>query len=240
MGLPLLPTTGVGSFPKPDFVTRARGQLDENSKRASEEFIRRQEALGVDVLVDGEIYRGDMATDYARALSLPIADWTRSYGNRFWKKGTVDRPLKRTGAIQLEQFEYAQGLARRPVKGMLTGPTTLSNWNFDNHYKDREKLVRAWAEVIREEALVLEKAGAEYIQVDEPAVAERFLEIDLFKEGLRTVTEDLNAYTITHICYSDFPEVYPYMRDLPVDQIDIELSSELDLGLERSDLLKAL
>ncbi len=240
MSLPLLPTTGVGSFPKPDYVTGVRGHLDENSRRATREFIQRQEALGVDVLVDGEFYRGDMATDYYRALGLPIADWTRSYDNRFWKKGIVDRPLRRTESIQLEQFKYAQGVTQKPVKAMLTGPTTLANWGFNSHYKTREELVHSWAQVVREEAVDLVKAGAKYVQVDEPAVAETYWETELFREGLRRVTEKLGAYTITHVCYGEFPLVYPNMARLPVDQIDIEIASELDLGLERSSLLQMM
>ena len=121
--LPLLATTGVGSFPKPDYVTESRGHLDSNNRKAVGEFIQQQEAIDMDVLVDGEFYRGDMATDYARALGLPIADWTRSYDNRFWKKGIVDRALERKEPIQLEQFKCAQGLTSRPVKAMLSGPT---------------------------------------------------------------------------------------------------------------------
>lgn len=236
MKLPLLPTTGVGSFPKPDYVTGSKGHLDTSSRRATEAFIRRQETMGFDVLVDGEFYRGDMATDYARALDLPVAGWTRSYGNRYWRKGIVDRPLEPQGPIQVEQFVYAQGLTDRPVKGMLTGPTTLANWNFNTHYKDRINLVLAWAALVRQEALALQQAGARYIQIDEPAVAERPWEADLFREGLRTVTDGLSAYTITHICYGDFPLVYSRMRHLPVDQVDLELACELDLG-PRSRLL---
>lgn len=240
MKLPFLPTTGVGSFPKPDYVTGAKGDLDENSREATREFIKRQEDLGIDVLVDGEFYRGDMATDYYRALGLPIADWTRSYDNRFWKKGIVDRPLRRTAPIQLYQFEFAQGLTERPVKAILTGPTTLANWGFNSHYESREDLVFSWAEIVREEAMDLVKAGAKYVQVDEPAVAERYWETDLFREGLRRVTERLGVYTITHVCYGEFPLVYPNMPKLPVDQIDIELASELDLGSERSTLLQMM
>lgn len=240
MKLPLLPTTSVGSFPKPSYVTGAKGRLDDSSRRATREFIERQEALGIDVLVDGEFYRGDMATDYYRALGFPVADWTRSYDNRFWRKGIVDKPLRRTDPIQLEQFKYAQSLTEKPVKAILTGPTTLANWGFNSHYKTREELVLSWADIVREEALALAKAGARCIQVDEPAVAERYWETDLFRDGLRRVTEGLGVYTITHVCYGEFPLVYPNMPSLPVDQIDIELSSELDLGLERSKLLRMM
>lgn len=240
MSLVLLPTTGVGSFPKPPYVKNARGTLDDTSKRATKEFIQKQEALGVDVLVDGEFYVGDMATDYARALGLPVAGWTESYDNRFWKKGIVDRELKPTNSIRLEQFLYAQSLTQKPVKAMLTGPETLANWNFNQHYKTREALIMAWAEVNKHAAKKLEQAGAKYIQIDEPAIAERPWEADLLKHALRHVTDGLTAYTITHICYGEFPTVYHRLGELSVQQVDIELANELDLGIKGSRLLQLI
>ena len=93
-------------------------------------------------------------------MDPPLASWTRSYDNRFWKKGIVDKPLERTGSIQLEQFKFAQSLTEKPVKAVLTGATTLANWNFDKYYKNRERFVLAWAKVIQEEAFALEEAGA--------------------------------------------------------------------------------
>ncbi len=235
-----MPTTGVGSFPKPEYVVGAKGRLDENSKKATREFIKRQEDLGIDVLVDGEFYRGDMATDYYRALGLPIADWTRSYNNRYWKKGIVDKPLKRKTPIQLEQFVFAQSLTKKPVKAILTGPTTLSNWGFKNYFQKREDLVLSWANVVREEIQDLVRAGAKYVQIDEPAAAERYFEKDLLLEALKKVTQGISAYTITHICYSNLLPLCSIMPELPVDQIDIELSSELDLGPEGSTLLRMM
>src|SRR5205807_9121997 len=67
----LLPTTTVGSFPKPEYLKKARAQfsrgeikrdeLDKLEERATREIIEFQEKLGLDILVDGEMYRGDMA-----------------------------------------------------------------------------------------------------------------------------------------------------------------------------------
>ncbi len=238
MTLPLLPTTGVGSFPKPNNSKTAKGTLDETSKKATQDFIKKQEELGIDVLVDGEFYCADMATDYGRALGLPIANWTRSYGNRFWRKLIVDKNLAdvEKKPIRLEQFLYAQKLTIKPVKGMLTGPTTLANWGFNNFYKTREDLVLAWADIIKHEAEQLEKNGAKYIQIDEPAVGERHWEKELFKEAMKRVTQNLKAYTITHICYGNFVAVYDTIKHTAINQVDIELANELDLG-KNSNLL---
>ena len=71
----LLPTTSVGSFPKPEYLTKARFQfsknqiskkeLEELERKATREWIEFQDEIGIDILVDGEMYRGDMVTYFA-------------------------------------------------------------------------------------------------------------------------------------------------------------------------------
>lgn len=232
----MLETTTIGSFPKPDYIKKARGQfargeisreaLKELEKKATEEVIRTQEELGLDILVDGEIYRGDMTTYFAELMEgLEISGLVRSYGNRYYRKPVVTGPVKRREPMTVDWFLYAQGLTKKPVKGMFTGPYTMTDWSFNEHYPTRRDLVLDFAHQLHEEALDLEKAGAQYIQIDEPAISTRPDEIDLAIEGLQIVTEGLRAKTITHICYGDFEKVYPRILDLPVDQIALEMSN---------------
>lgn len=237
-------TTTVGSLPKPDYLVRARSlaakgsisqsELDEQARRATREWIAVQEEIGIDILVDGEMYRGDMVAYFAENLEgMGISGLVRSYGNRYYKKPIAVGPIRRTGPITVGWWEFAQSLTKRPVKGMLTGPYTLCDWAFDDHYGSRREFVLALAEVVREEAEALQAAGARYIQIDEPAVSTRLDELDLAIEGLGIVTQNLGAHTTTHMCYGRFEEVYPRLLDLPVDEIDLELAnSSLDL-LER-------
>jgi 5-methyltetrahydropteroyltriglutamate--homocysteine methyltransferase len=127
-------------------------------------------------------------------------------------------------------WKYAQSLTSKPVKGMLTGPYTMVEWSFDEHYPSRRDAVMAMAEVIRQEAEALDKAGAKYIQIDEPAVSTRFEDIALANEAMGVVTKNLKAKTITHICYGDFAPAYDELVKMPVDQFDLEMAnSDYDL-----------
>jgi 5-methyltetrahydropteroyltriglutamate--homocysteine methyltransferase len=237
-------TTSVGSLPKPDYLVAARsknargqlskGELDELSRRATQEWIQFQEEIGIDILVDGEMYRGDMVAYFAENLEgMGISGLVRSYGNRYYKKPVATRVIKRPRPITVEWWEFAQGLTERPVKGMLTGPYTICDWSFDDHFGSRRDFVMALAEVVHQEAADLERAGARYIQIDEPAVSTRLDELDLAVEAMAVVTSGLKAHTTTHMCYGRFEEVYPQLLELAVDEIDLELAnSGLDL-LER-------
>jgi 5-methyltetrahydropteroyltriglutamate--homocysteine methyltransferase len=233
---PGLWTTSVGSLPKLGYVTsarsrRARGEiapeeLNELEKRATSEWIQFQNSIGTDVVVDGEIYRGDMVAFFAEELpGLEIGGLVRSYGNRYYRKPIATGPVGRDHAVTVEWWRYAQSLTDKPVKGMLTGPYTICDWSFNEHYGSRRDFVLDLAKVIRDEALDLESAGARFIQIDEPAASTRLDELDLVIEAMTMVTEPLSAHTITHICYGDFHKAYPKMLEIPVDQIDLEFAN---------------
>jgi len=237
----ILPTTTVGSFPKPEYLTKARFQfskgqiskteLEQLEKKATKEWVDFQEEIGIDILVDGEMYRGDMVTYFAENFKgFEISGLVRSYGNRFYRKPVAVAEIERANPVTVDWYKFTQNLTKKPVKGMLTGPYTIMDWSFDEFYPSRRDLCLRLAEVIHEEAKDLERAGAEYIQIDEPAVSVRPEELELAIEAMGIVTSGLKAYTLTHICYGDFPKIYPKMLDIPVNQIDLELSNnEFDL-----------
>jgi len=108
---------------------------------------------------------------------------------------------------------------------MLTGPYTIMDWSFNEYYPSRRAATLAIADVVRQEVKDLEKAGAQYIQVDEPAISTRPEEMDLAIEALGVVTKGIRAKTITHICYGDFKTIGPKLHRLPVDQIDLEFAN---------------
>src|SRR5205809_7637683 len=106
----LLLTTTVGSFGKPEYLTKARGQaargklgateFEELVRKATAEWIRRQEDIGLDVLVDGEMYRGDMVAYFAERLEgFKIGGLVRSYGNRYYHKPVIAGPVKPNAAV---------------------------------------------------------------------------------------------------------------------------------------------
>jgi len=232
----MLETTSVGSFPKPDYLQKARtafaagklpfAQLHELELQATRETIRLQEDLGIDILVHGEMERGDMTTYFAEKLiGMGISDLVRSYGNRYYRKPIVAGELKRPQPMTVEMFKYAQSLTSRPVKGMLTGPYTMCDWSFNTHYETRREVVLAFARLLHEEVRDLEAAGAKYIQIDEPAISTRPEELEIAIEAMGIVTQGINAMTISHICYGDFKTIYPRLLDSPVDQLDLEFAN---------------
>ena len=232
----VLLTTTVGSFGKPDYLQRARNanargklgetELNELERKATEEWIRRQERLDIDILVDGEMYRGDMVAYFAERLDgFRIGGLVRSYGNRYYHKPIIASKVGRPKPMTVDWFRYTQSLTDRPVKGMLTGPYTMLDWSYNEAYKTRRDAALALAEVVRQEAEDLQAAGARYIQIDEPAIHARPEEIEIAIEAMGVVTQNLDAKTVSHICYGDFAAIYPKVLELPVDQLDLAMAN---------------
>ncbi len=232
----VLLTTTVGSFGKPDYLQKARnanarGRLSESElveleRQATQEWIRRQEDLDLDILVDGEMYRGDMVAYFAERLDgFRLGGLVRSFGNRYYHKPIIASKVSRPRPMTVEPFRFAQSLTDRPVKGMLTGPYTMLDWSYNEAYRTRRDAALALAEVVRQEAEDLQAAGARYIQIDEPAIHARPEEIDIAIEAMGIVTQNLDAKTISHICYGDFAAIYPKVLELPVDQLDLAMAN---------------
>jgi len=173
--LPILPVTSVGSFPKPAYLQQARIQfrrgeisyekLHELELQATREVIAMQEEVGADLLVHGEMERGDMVEFFADQLEgFGRKGLVRSYGNRYYFKPVITGEIRRTKPMTVEMWQFAQSLTKKPVKGMLTGAYTIYDWSFDEHYdpydkdrKGRREAVLALAHAINEEAKTFAK-----------------------------------------------------------------------------------
>jgi len=243
-------TSTIGSFPKPKELRKKRllfaegeieaAELREAEDRAVREVLLLQEELGLDLLVDGEMDRGDMTTFFAERLEgMELSGLVRSYGNRYYRKPVIVGDVSRTAPMTVERWRFARDASSRPVKAILTGPYTLMDWSFDEHYDSREACCMALAGVVRSEAEDLAAAGAAEIQIDEPAVSARPEELALVHRALEEVTAGIRgrARTWCHICYGEFGPVMDQILALPVDGFLLELSNS---DFDQLDSLKRL
>ena len=231
-------TTAVGSYAKPDYLTKARAEfakgaidraeLDRLEKKATEFWIRTQEEIGLDVLVHGEMERGDMVAYFSGEeggnpiKGMKLGGLVRSYGNRYYHKPIIHDKLAWPGPMTVDMWKYAQSLTDRPVKGMLTGAYTMVEWSFDEHYPSRREAVLDMAKIIRQEVEALVDAGAYYIQIDEPAIHTRPEEdFQLAIEAMHETVKGIDAEFHTHICYGEVEKVYTEMIKLDVKQIHL-------------------
>ena len=186
LGLPLLPTTTIGSFPQTKEIRAERAKLrkGEVTKEAYDEFIKaqidavikKQEEIGLDVLVHGEFERNDMVEYFGQNLNgflFTKNAWVQSYGTRCVKPPIVWGDVSRANPITVEWSAYAQSKTDHVMKGMLTGPVTILNWSWPREDITHEEQTKQLALAIRDEVLDLEAAGIKVIQIDEAALREK-------------------------------------------------------------------
>ncbi len=244
-GLPILPTTTIGSFPQTSALRGARAELGRGNLSAEEyraqmrdeiaRVIALQEDLAIDVLVHGEPERNDMVQYFAEQLDGVLATkqgWVQSYGTRYVRPPIIAGDISRRAPMTLEWISYAQSLTARPVKGMLTGPVTMLCWSFVRDDQPLADTGLQMALALREEVADLESAGIGIIQVDEPALREGLpLRASAHAEYLewatrafRVATSSVRADTQihTHMCYAEFGDVMAAIIDLDADVISLE------------------
>ena len=234
--LPSVPTTAAGSLPKPaDLVELryrlARGlqmgaELERKEKLSTELWIRTQERAGLDVLVEGDQARGDMISHFATKLDgFAPGGLVRVYGNRFYRRPVVKSPIGWKAPIVADIWKATQRMSRLPVKAILTGPVTLADWSFNEHYPTREALVRDVVTALRKEMSQLAEAGAKIVQIDEPALSARPAEFSLVADALKELVSGFRFYVILHHAFGDLAPVWKSMQTLPVDQFSLEAAN---------------
>ena len=181
------------------FARYDRGQaspeeLATAQDEAIREVIQRQEAHGFPIVTDGEFRRhsfqesfsecvtgfdvpGNVALYYEqRDLNLnPLERAEQNFEEAgpaiITRRGAVER-LKLVRNLPLEEFRYAQSVAKAPAKLTVLGPDRIAQrfkWEASQHvYRDLDDFVDHVVAIERQVIAELVKAGCKYIQIDAP------------------------------------------------------------------------
>ncbi len=252
----LLPTTVVGSYPQPEWlvnramlsksVPRTRmhemwrlppEHLEEAQDDATIVAIRDMERAGIDIVTDGEIRRESYSNRFATALEGIDIDSPAIITSQSGHKTPVPRvvgAVRRAHPVELRDMEFLRRNTDRVAKITLPGPFTMSQQAKNEFYKNDEELAMAFADAVNAEALDLQKAGADVIQLDEPWVrnnpelAKRYA-VKAINRALAGIT----VPTVVHLCFgyaavvpgSTKPSGYSFLAELAdtsAEQISIE------------------
>ncbi len=211
----LLPTTIAGSLPKPGWLA-APGQLwapwrlegdalAEGKRDAVRLAVADQERAGIDIVSDGEQTRRHFVTTFLEGLDGVDFEHRRTVRirNRYDADvPVVVGPVGRRRPVFADDAKFLRTTTQRKVKFTLPGPMTMVDTLYDGHYRSREKLAWAFAEILNDEARAIQAAGVDVIQFDEPAFNVYFDEVrDWGVAALERAAQGLGCATAVHICY---------------------------------------
>jgi 5-methyltetrahydropteroyltriglutamate--homocysteine methyltransferase len=200
--------------------------------------IRLLEKVGLDVVYDGEQKRTEMYDHVAAfAGGFEPRGIVRSFDNKYYAKAAVVEAPSVEGPQDVEEYEFVRAHTDRTVKVPLTGAYTMEDWSYDEHYGHEGRLGASAehrldarrrfvhdvaANVIRPNVEGLVSAGAEWIQIDEPAATTKPDEVPLVVEGFNEATRGVETRKSMHICFSDYRALWPAVLELE-DCLELQL-----------------
>lgn len=208
---------------------------------------RLMEKAGLDLVWDGEQQRVEMY-EYAvkRTEGFRFSGHVRSFDNKYYNKASCVSSPTIVKPYHLDEYLQIASIARKPVKIPITGAYTIVDWSYDEHFLTdvvagkedvrhrkqearRNFLEEVATQVIYPNIKALYEAGAQYIQIDEPAAATKRHEIQDFVVSMKNSIGDLagKAFFAVHICFSDYQRLFPFMQELQgiVDEIHFEYAN---------------
>lgn len=193
----------VGSLAAPPTLLEAydrfaRGEigeaeLHERQDQAVRDCIRKQEAVGLPVLTDGEFRRRNFQESFSGAVSgydVPpdvdrLTGWRdpnkpmhrteqnfEGSGPAIYTRRGVTERLRLKRNVVLDEYRFAAGITERPVKVTIIGPDRIAQrfaWERSRAiYEDVDAFVADVVAIQRRMIAELVAAGCRYIQMDAP------------------------------------------------------------------------
>jgi 5-methyltetrahydropteroyltriglutamate--homocysteine methyltransferase len=265
MTLPLIPTAVVGSHGKPGWWftlvsaheagTAGPADLDEMFDDAADTAIRDMERAGIDIITDGEVRRLDGYVDSYYAIikgirALPvrrkIGPWGYDQQTRYEAVSRIETPPGGLGIVK--EFEYLKAHTTRATKATCAGPLTFGSRILPGTvYRGVVDVAERFAEVINQELQGLVAAGADFIQIDEPARGH--VSGEEMARLYNLATQGVRARLAYHICFGNrfgrsrfdrsYAPYFPGLLKARADQFVLEFASrelsELDLWKQYGD-----
>jgi 5-methyltetrahydropteroyltriglutamate--homocysteine methyltransferase len=236
-----------------------RGEFGDDALRTIDDFsarfgLRLLEKAGLDVVYDGEQRRTEMYDHVIRhARGFEQRGTVRSFDNKYYSKAACVEPPAVERPYDVDEYRFVADGTDRRVKVPFTGPYTLVDWSYDEHYgrhgalgateeqrKDarRRFLLDVAERVVRPNAAAVVDAGCDWIQIDEPALTTRPDEVPLGVEAFNKSVAGIDARRSLHVCFSDYTLLYPHVLELD-DCFELQLEfanrDSHDLGTDGAD-----
>src|SRR5437773_8836489 len=208
---------------------------------AADTAIRDMERAGIDTITDGEVRRLDGYVDSYYAIikgisPLPVrrkaGPWGYDQQTRYEATDRIETPEDGLGIVK--EFEYLKAHTAKATKATCAGPLTFgSRIHPGTMYKGVVDVAERFAEVINVELRALVAAGADFVQLDEPARGN--VSGEEMARLFNMATEGVKAKLAFHICFgnrfgrSRFDRTYrPYFPGIlkaRADQFVLEFAS---------------
>lgn len=253
---PKIQTTLVGSYPVPHWLLAHPSEQGLNDATAV--VLHLQELAGIDLAVDGELYRFDpdhpetngMIDYFVQPLDGVRTEVRRSDVELFRKQAHLGFRRRPAGVVEGElgegtldlvaAYERVAALSRAQVKFTLTSPYMLGRMLLDTHYNDPRHLTLALASILAKQVALIDAA---VIQVDEANLPGQPEDADLAAEAINRILDAVPRVPAVHLCFGNYggQRIQPgnwsrlvgFFEQLHADHVVLELARPGYGDLER-------
>ncbi|HIH16102.1 MAG TPA: hypothetical protein HA252_01720 [Candidatus Diapherotrites archaeon] len=243
-----------------DGSKRSAGEKQRIVDIASIYVIRMLEHAGLDRVFNGEQPRTEMYDMLAKQIpGIKTAGFVNSFDANYFRKGIIDGEISvNQEGIDwfVDEFRFVQKHTQHAVKPCFTGPYTMVDWSYVEYYRklNEKKGLKPFAALrqARADAVLgfarhvlnpivraLVKAGAEIVQIDEPAATTDESESALFTEAMNECFKGVPKGTgkAIHMCYSNYPVLFPELAECKADSYLIEFTNHASVSHFKPDMV---
>ena len=245
--IPRIQTTVVGSYPVPDWLPVVPSE--QSLIDATRVVFGIQENAGLDLVVDGELYRFDvnhpetngMIDYFVKPLSGVRSEIGRDDTMAFAKQhgmgfrtrpaGVVERSIGEGTLDIVSDYQRARALTKSRLKFTLTGPHMLCKTLLDYLYQDQAVLCRAIAEVL---AVQVAEIDADVVQIDEANIPGSPEDSRWAAEAVNIVLDAVKGEKAVHLCFGNYggqtiqkgtwDKLIGFMNALRADHLVLEMA----------------
>ncbi len=232
----------IGSFRKPEYLSSrfhkiiGTPEFNEKASKATVEIMDLFERAGLENRgVGGEMFRWEMYEHLAYNIKgIEFKGMVRSFDNRYYRKGSVTKQISTLQSAHEKELSFLLQNFQGKLKVPITGPYTMMDWSFNEHYRDRRELANAFADIIRDEIILLQSIWKKHrgnevleVQIDEPATTTHPSEMDIVTESVNRSIQGISGIESSiHVCYSsDYGYLFDQLPDLKVDGYNLEFAN---------------
>ncbi|BAA81060.2 putative methylcobalamin:homocysteine methyltransferase [Aeropyrum pernix K1] len=240
----------LGGYPRSRYVRRALRRLEQGEisavelmgvlNQASSAVIGAQVSQGFPYVVDGMLDWHDIFRPFAEAWrNVTPTGLLRYFDNNFFYRIPLftGEPEPTDPVLAPRVLSYSQVAEPAKLKVVVPGPVTFTLMSRNESGISDEELAEAIANLLADEVEKAVKAGAGFVQVDEPILSEPKATRDhaLLAAELAGVIASRSGSAETMLSvyfYPPKPEVYEALLEARVDYLMVDLVAAGSKGLE--------
>jgi 5-methyltetrahydropteroyltriglutamate--homocysteine methyltransferase len=139
-------------------------------------------------------------------------------------KGRIKHREATLTHLKMVKSIIKQNKLRLKIKAVIPGPYTFAKMCENKHYSSEDALVTDVAEALGEEARMLERLGAKFIEIHEPLLASGNVSMELFKKGFETLTSKVSSKTWLQTYFGSVSQLLEELTELKIDVLGVDLA----------------